>query len=143
MIARHHSVNRLALATFVIACLGSAVSFLYYFLFLDSSAWLVVYTICLAAWVFTTVFSASSVARGRVRSDEMSQSNEARSGSVAYRTAQVVLMVGVVLTVGFGLDITLNAPLLFGISFLLYTVQTGYYLFLEREGLKTDADTDD
>ena len=136
MMWKHLSFNRLALVTFVVASFGCAVSFLYYFLFAESTAWQIMFIICLAAWVFTSVFSVTSTSRGRVRSDEMSQGNEARSGAIAYRTTQAILMIAVVLSTGFRMNIVLSAPLLFGISFLLFMVQTGYYLFLEREGLK-------
>jgi len=130
------------LVSLIVASTGSVVSFAYCLFFVDSLAWQIVYIVCLFAWVFASIFSLVSTTRGRVRSDEMSRHNEEEASSVAYRAAQTVLMIAVVLIVGFGMDIAISAPLLFGISFLLYAVQSGFYLFLEKEGIKADAKAD-
>jgi len=138
----HLSLNRLVLVDFIISCLGSVTAFLYSFLFEDALAWQVVYAICLCAWIFATVVNIFSLSRERVRRDEMSRRHERASGNFAYKIAQLVLMVCILLIVGLDTGITLSAPMVFAVSFLLYAAQSGSYLLMERRGLKVDADTD-
>jgi hypothetical protein len=131
------SVNRLALINFIVSCLGCVASLLYNFAFRDSDVWRIVFYFCMFAYCLATLLSIAATARGKVRNDEMSYEHEGQSRSFTYLLAQVMLMAGVLLVVVFGFEvgITLSAPLLFGLSFLLYAVQSGTYLLLERVGM--------